>query len=85
LARLDGAPAGFMSQECTGPNLFTSTLDCTGAFQLKDGDVTVQGLFVPAVAEQSAAVTGGTGEFANARGEAIIRAEDDQITLRLFL
>jgi hypothetical protein len=68
-----------------GRELFTSTFDCTGAFKLNDGDVTVQGLFVPVAAEQAAAVTGGTGEFANARGEAIIRAEDDQITLRLFL
>jgi hypothetical protein len=38
---------------------------------------------VPAKAEQAAAVTGGTGAYRAARGEAIIRAEADEIVLHM--
>ena len=81
------APAGSMSQVCTlveiGPNLFASTFDCSGSFDLRDGSITVQGSFVPAAAESSAAITGGTGEFKAARGEVTIATEQDTITIKL--
>jgi hypothetical protein len=40
-------------------------------------------LGVPAASEQTQAVTGGTAAFRAAQGEAIVRAEDDQITIKL--
>jgi hypothetical protein len=87
--RTNGSPAGTMSQECTlikvGANLFTSSFECTSSFDLKEGDISAQGPFVPALAEQTNAITGGTGEFKTARGEAVISAEEDQIVLKLFL
>ena len=43
----------------------------------------MQGPFVPAADEQSAAITGGTGRFATARGEVVLRAEAALIIVRL--
>ena len=89
LNRTNGSPAGTMSQECTvitvGSNLFTSTSECSTTFALKEGNIAAQGPFVPVLAEQENAITGGTGEFRTARGEAVFNAEEDQIALRLFL
>jgi hypothetical protein len=83
----NGTPAGAMSQECTltepGTSLLTSTFECSGSLVLEDGTITNSGPFVPSAPEQSLAVTGGTGEFATARGEVSVRAEQDQITVRL--
>jgi len=82
-----GAVAGSLEQVCTvvspGANLFASTFDCTGSFDLADGSITVQGSFVPVAEVSSLAVTGGTGEFAKARGEAVIATEADTITVEL--
>jgi hypothetical protein len=87
LNRLDGARAGDFTQVCTLMTLGTSPLDsgyeCTGSIALANGTITLQGPFNPSLAEQSAAVTGGTGEFRAARGELSIRAEDDRITVHL--
>jgi hypothetical protein len=87
VAYANGAPAGTMSQECTltepGTSPLTSTYECSGSITLADGTITNSGPFVPSAPEQSAAVTGGTGEFATARGVVSIRAEQDQITVRL--
>ena len=82
-----GAAAGSTSQVCTlltpGANIFTSTYDCTGSFDLADGSITVQGTFVPTAAASTLAITGGTGEFAKARGEVVIATEADTITIDL--
>jgi hypothetical protein len=84
----DGTPAGVISQECTitepGTSPLTSTFECSGSLVLANGTITHSGPFVPSAPEQSLAVTGGTGEFAAARGEVSIRAEQDQITVRLI-
>ena len=83
----NGAPAGTMNQVCTlvevigGP--LTSAYECIGSLALDAGTITMQGPFVPAKAEQSAAITGGTGAYAKARGEIVVRAEDDQLVVRL--
>jgi hypothetical protein len=83
----DGAPAGTMNQVCTlvevtgGP--FTSAYECSGSLALAHGTITMQGPFVPTAAEQSAAITGGTGAYTKARGEIVIRAEDDQLVVAL--
>jgi hypothetical protein len=83
----NGAPAGKFTQVCTlvelGSNPFTSTFECSGSIALKDGTITMQGPFVPAQPEGTAAVTGGTGAYRTARGEIVIRAEADQIVVRL--
>ena len=84
---LNGAPAGSYNQVCTlaalGASPFTSEFECIGSITLKDGTITMAGPFVPAKAEQSAAITGGTGEYRTARGEVVIRAEADQIVVKL--
>jgi hypothetical protein len=88
VAREAGGPAaGVLRQECTlievGAGLATSTFECSGSIALSAGTLIIQGPFVPAAPEQSQAVTGGTGAFRAARGDAIVRAEDDQIDVRL--
>ena len=84
---LNGAAAGSYNQVCTlaslGASPFTSEFECVGSVTLKDGTITMAGPFVPAKAEQSAAITGGTGEYRTARGEIVIRAEADQIVVKL--
>jgi hypothetical protein len=83
----DGSPAGSMTQVCTvvvpGASLFASRFDCSGSFELDNGEIIVQGPFVPADAASTLAVTGGTGEFAAARGQVILGTEDDEITVAL--
>jgi hypothetical protein len=85
--RADGGPSGVLRQACTlvepGSNPFTSTYECMGSIALDEGTLIMQGPFVPAAAEQSQAITGGTGAFRAAAGEAQIRAEADEIVVRL--
>ena len=82
-----GAPAGDLRQVCTLVDVagspFTSTFECTGSLQLESGTITMAGPFVPAAAEQAAAITGGTGELRTARGEVVVRSEADQLVVRL--
>jgi hypothetical protein len=85
--RKNGAPAGTFTQACTlvelGGNPLTSTYECSGSIALEDGTITMQGPFVPAQAEQAAAITGGTGAYASARGEIVVRAEADELLVKL--
>jgi hypothetical protein len=85
--RPDGTSAGTFRQVCTLVDLvgnpFTSTYECTGSLALAGGTITMEGPFTPAAAEQSAAITGGTGAYAMARGEIVIRAEADEILVEL--
>jgi len=85
--RENGTPAGTFTQVCTlvelGSNPFTSTYECSGSIAVKDGAITMQGPFVPAEPEGTAAVTGGTGQYRTARGEIVVRAESDQIVVKL--
>jgi hypothetical protein len=87
LLRLDGSKAGTLRQTCIlvepGTSPLTSTYECSASFALTEGTLIAQGPFVPSTPEQAAAVTGGTGAFSAAQGEATIRAEADQITIRL--
>ena len=87
--REDGTPAGTFNQVCTlvkpAGNPFTSEYECVGSPALEDGTIAMQGPFVPATAEQTAAVTGGTGEYRTARGEVVIRSEADEIVVGLAL
>jgi hypothetical protein len=83
----DGRDAGSLRQVCTvtvpGTSVFTSEFECSGSISLDGGTLVVEGPFVPVAPEQAQAVTGGTGAFATARGEAIIRSEADEITIHL--
>jgi hypothetical protein len=87
LAYPNGAKAGVLRQDCTlvelGSNPLTSTYECAASFALSDGTIVAEGPFVPTAPEQTQAVTGGTAAFRAAQGEATIRAEDDEITIKL--
>jgi hypothetical protein len=84
----DGSHAGDFVQSCTlvtpGTNPFDSTYDCAGSMTLAGGTITMHGPFNPALAQQLAAVTGGTGLYRDARGDIDIRSEADQLTVRLL-
>jgi hypothetical protein len=85
----DGRPgAGVLQQSCTivrpASSPFTSSSECSGSLALEEGTITLEGPFVAALPAQKAAITGGTGAFAAARGEVVVRAEDDAITVRLI-
>lgn len=80
-------PHGTLNQVCTlvrvvgGP--LTSDFECIGSIALPAGTITMQGPFNATAPEQSAAITGGTGAYAKARGEIVIHAEADDIEVRL--
>jgi hypothetical protein len=80
-------PHGTLNQVCTLVNVnggpFTSDFECTGSITLPDGTITMQGPFAPTKAEQSAAITGGTGAYAKARGEIVVRSEADELVVQL--
>ena len=83
----DRTPAGTFNQVCTlvhpAGNPFTSEYECIGSLALENGTITMQGPFVPAKAEQTAAITGGTGAYRTARGEVVVRSEADEIVVDL--
>ena len=85
--REDGSQAGTFRQVCTLTDLvgspFTSTFECTGSITLKDGTITLEGPFTPSQPENVAAITGGTGRHSTARGEIAVRAEADDIVVKL--
>ena len=85
---LDGSHAGDFAETCTlttvGPHGFDSTFDCAGTMSLATGQITLHGAFNPALSQQLAAVTGGTGVYRGARGDIDIRSEADQFTVRLL-
>ena len=87
MLREDGSPAGAFRQACTLVDLvgspFTSTFECAGSITLKDGTITMEGPFNPSQPENVAAITGGTGAYSTARGEIVVRAEADQIVVKL--
>jgi hypothetical protein len=85
--REDGSQAGTFRQTCTLTDLvgnpFTSTYECAGSIALKDGTITMEGPFTPSAPQNTAAITGGTGRYATARGEITVSAEADQIIVKL--
>lgn len=83
----DGSRAGTFNQVCTLVQVIgsplTSAYECTGSIALENGTITMQGPFVPSLAEQSAAITGGTGAYQKARGQIVARAEADELIVQL--
>jgi hypothetical protein len=72
----------------------STTVYCNGSNSLPGGQVTVQGLIFYGPGEEvkqdpySLAITGGTGEYRTAHGEAVIRelsATEFRLTLRIIL
>jgi hypothetical protein len=87
-----GARAGRLHWTCIttvgGRTFEKSTNTCHGVFALRDGTLTIQFNLTPGGHRRgafTAAVTGGTGAYANARGVVISRSaadgRDDTITL----
>lgn len=72
LADSSGKRIGKMSVSCTtttgARNFLKSTLTCFGVVALADGTLTLQANTTPNSRTATAAVTGGTGAYANARG-----------------
>jgi hypothetical protein len=89
LADASGERVGKISVSCTtttgARNFLRSTLTCAGVVTLADGTLTLQANTTPNSRTTTAAVTGGTGAYANARGVFVSTARqggsDDTITL----
>ncbi|HMJ01650.1 MAG TPA: dirigent protein [Conexibacter sp.] len=89
LADAAGRVVGRLHVECTtttgARNFMRSVMTCAGVLVLRDGTLTVQTTVRPDVATTTAAVTGGTGAYANARGVLVSReasgGSNDTITL----
>ena len=85
--RENGSPAGALRQTCTlvdlGSSPRASTFECAGSIALKDGTIPMEGPFTPSEPESVAAITGGTGAYRAAQGEIVVRAEADQIIVKL--
>jgi hypothetical protein len=84
--REDRGPSGVLRETCTmiepAASPLASTYECIASIAFPEGTITFQGPFVPKQ-PATAAITGGTDAYEAATGEADIRAEADQITLRL--
>ena len=80
-----GKGAGTTATSCvttTGARDFRkSMITCSGVFTLRDGTLTVQGNVSPVAERIVAAVTGGTGAYAGARGVVEFAGGIDTITL----
>jgi hypothetical protein len=53
--------------------------ECNWTIMLENGSITVEGPFYDA-AESTLAITGGTGDYAHATGQMLLRAHDDSGT-----
>jgi hypothetical protein len=75
LADSSGKRIGKLSVSCTtttgARNFLKSTLTCFGVVALSDGTLTLQANTTPNARTTTAAVTGGTGAYANARGVSV--------------
>jgi hypothetical protein len=95
LSKPNGKPAGLDGGACTlirvtDADAQTGTVQCLITYSLKGGQVTTQGLLTLTnggfLGTQVAAITGGTGPYANARGEStlkFVRPGELTITLRI--
>jgi hypothetical protein len=93
--RAGDEPAGFDGAVCNLVRIAdaeaqSGTAQCTATYSLEGGQITSQGLFTLTnggfIGAQSAAITGGTGRYRDARGEArlkFIRPGELEITLAL--
>ena len=85
--RENGSPAGTFRQTCTlvdlGEQPVHEHVRVRRLDRAEDGTITMEGPFDPSQAESVAAITGGTGEYRTARGEIVVRAEADEIVVKL--
>jgi hypothetical protein len=66
-----GRKAGDEGGACTIVDVAETLLNCVGTVRLKDGTITYQGLATPDPTKKLV-VTGGTGRYTGARGEATV-------------
>ena len=95
LTEPDGKAAGIDGGACTlirvtDADAQTGTVQCLITYSLKGGQVTTQGLLTLTnggfLGTQVAAITGGTGPYANARGDStlkFVRPGELNITLKI--
>ena len=81
-----GKAAGKLHARCvvTEPraSLETSVFECTGAYVLHGGQLTIA-LTAPLASDDlRVAVTGGTGDYAGARGEIVAHGDTDSVRIR---
>lgn len=89
VADASGARIGTSRAACTttvgARDFMKSTITCIGVMTLRDGTLTLQGDIDASSPTSTAAVTGGTGAYANARGVIVSRqtttGAEDTITL----
>lgn len=90
---VDGQPAGRDGADCvivridpSAPPAEQQVVQCVVTVQLNDGEITSQGLAQGT--ENTFAVTGGTGAYKTARGEALVKdivpLQEADITITLF-
>ncbi|MGH2901529.1 MAG: hypothetical protein ACRDMZ_22830, partial [Solirubrobacteraceae bacterium] len=81
LADAAGRPVGRLHIQCvttTGAaNFLRSKVTCNGVMVLVNGTLTLQAIVGPGSPTTTAAITGGTGVYANARGVLIYRERKD--------
>lgn len=66
--------------------LITEEIECSGAFQLEDGDIEVEGTETAKDdGLASTALVGGTGSYKGATGEVTVDFENDAYTLDLLI
>ena len=89
LTDVSGKPVGKLHYSCVttagSSNFERSRANCGGVLAVADGTLTVQFLLDPSKSTTTAAVTGGTGAYANARGTVVSKdtkaGADDTIVL----
>ena len=89
LTDVSGKPVGKLHYSCVttagSSNFERSRANCGGVLAVADGTLTVQFLLDPSKSTTTAAVTGGTGAYANARGTVVSKdtkaGTDDTIVL----
>jgi hypothetical protein len=90
---VDGQPAGRDGADCvivridpSAPPAEQQVVQCVVTVQLSDGEITSQGLAQGT--ENTFAITGGTGAYRTARGEALVKdvvpLQEANITITLF-
>lgn len=74
----DAEVVGTSNGSCVRTDPGKKMWECTWTNVLPDGNIVVQGPFSDDADESTLTVTGGTGEYAGASGEAVVRVHGDK-------
>lgn len=81
LVGLDGRVIGSFGMSCTVVDLGrAAALQCQGDDELPSGEITFAGELVPGKHTQVVAITGGTGDYSEARGQLTLRRVKARVT-----